>query len=468
MAIDLKNGKDQQLIPDIVRRARNRDVFLNENNPGIVDILKSDLAGYIDNTDVQQMRMVTLDFFIPAFLQKICNVYNKQPILKYAVKNKDQERLDALLSEVGFFQYLEDSFLAMRFHNTVLSYVRYLDSMDKVYISTLNAGNSTVFENESYSLIPNVVFYRAGDYFYIWDRVEKLHFYTKKEPTKDNYYKIDRYPIFGNTDLNAPDYWPFAISRYKDHGTFWGNGMDSLVELIRSFNILLSVTNDDSIKETIRILILRFMPAGIIGENGQLKTGMRHPLFPEGSIINTDVGGEILSADLYTTDILNLINSITEIISTLHGIDSVLKSEIKSNLSGIAIRLKSEPLMRTWRKQINIARARDMELIKTLIDVHNYHRDKSLYISPHILDGLVIDYAEPTAMIDEVAEYDFERKKWEDGTGNPVEWMMKRNPELDESQAMDKIRVNLKITNDVQGLANINITPIVDNINQAQ
>ena len=465
MGVDLKNGKDKRLLPEKVKRARIRDAFLYENNEEITRILKEDLAKYIDGSAIGKMRLVSLDFFVPSFISKICNVYNDRPVIKFDREGKDVDRLKTLLDEIGYFTHLEDSFAAMRFHNTVLSYVRYLDEMDKMYISTLNAGNCTVIENESYNLVEDVIIYKSGDVWFVWDRPDNLHFYTKEEPTKDNYHRIKRFSLPGNEDLSGPDYWPFVISRYKDHGSFWGNGMDSIVELVRSFNILLTVTNDDSIQETIRILILKFNPEGIIGENGQMKTGMRHPIFPEGSVINDDVSGEILSADLYVDEILRLINDLSEIVSTLHGIDSVLKSEIQSNLSGIAIRLKTEPLLRAWRKQIEIARKRDLELIRKIVDVNNYHRDSNL-IDPSIVDGILIDYREPQALVDEKAEYELERMRWEDGTSSPVSWMMKKNPELSEDQAKEKIKENIRLYNELNALEPVTVSPNGDNINQ--
>ena len=182
--------------------------------------------------------------------------------------------------------------------------------------------------------------------YYVWDRDlnEMYYVYIPKNQTlkfdlsKESQRSLgDIVPIGDNEDIIAPEYengMPFTTYRYKDcYMDFWGNGMDSVVELIRSINILLTICNDDTIQESIRLLILNFNPTGVEGESGQLKTGLRHPLFVEEGYTDMDPQGNIVSADLYNDDIVKLIESLTDSLSSLHNVDNILKKNLTQNLT---------------------------------------------------------------------------------------------------------------------------------------
>ena len=274
-------------------------------------------------------------------------------------------------------------------------------------------------------------------------------------------------PVGMNEDIFAPEYengLPFTLYRYKDcYMDFWGNGMDSLVELVRSINILLTISNDDTIQESIRLLILNFNPTGVEGEAGQLKTGLRHPLFVEEGYSDTDPNGKIVSADLYNDDIIKLIESLTDSLSSLHNVDNIIKKNLEQNLSGVSLRLKNEPLLRQWANDINKVRKSDIELIKNVVSVNNYHRPKN-QIPMQVFDNFELEYQEPQVVTDVKEEYELERMKWDDGTSSPLLYILRKNPEFTEEEARDYLKKNIADYGDLTTISSEFILKDVDDV----
>ena len=62
-----------------MRRSTMREFFFNQDNYRIQSTLKSDLLLYIDNADISRMKLITLDFFIPAFLEFLFFITELEP-----------------------------------------------------------------------------------------------------------------------------------------------------------------------------------------------------------------------------------------------------------------------------------------------------------------------------------------------------------------------------------------------------
>ena len=445
------------------QRAITRDLFYTQDNKGVQGLLTDDLKKYVDTADISRMKLITLDFFIPAFLEKLCSVYDVAPVFKYeeGVGDKDIELFTALIEETRIHSIFQESFLRCRLHNTIIANVKYASNLDRVFVdNSYHAGNTEVLTYSDVHTEPKIIYWEevkgANSIWIVWDREKGFHYWTPKKPEYDA--KINdivgaKHPIGDNPDLLGPDYWPFVVYRYRDHSNkFWGYGMDAIVELIRSINVLLTVCNDDTIQETIRLLILNFNPTGTEGERGQLKTGLRHPLFMESAIGDSKPEGEILSANLYNKDVVELIEKLTDFVSKLHNVDNILRAELQQNLSGIALRLKNEPQLRQWAKDINILRPMDRDLLQTLVDVNNYHREPGRQISDGFLERVSVDYQEPRIVTDEKEDYELERAKWEDGTSSPIRYILKKNPEFNEEEAGEYIRLNLAVFNGIMGI----------------
>lgn len=480
--VDLKSAaqnKAKSFSLDISRKtlASRREFFLQEDSVRIREQLFNDLTKYIEPNDVGLLNFIALDFFVPAFLDRVCNVYDNPPVFKL---QKDGEKLNVddslitLLEEVKINLVLQDNFVRARYHGTSIPYIRYNEKTDKIWIDlSLNESNTFVLCYEGQPKDPYLVAYKVGKgnetFWYVWDKENKEHYRTDKDPEpKKSGYGLEntKLPIDGNEDTSAPDYFPFVPYHYKLHSPgFWGQGMDSLVDLERIVNVLLTITGDDSIMETIRILLLNFVPEGETSENGSIKTGMRHPFYDKSGFASQkgNIDGKVLSGELYNEDILKFITSISDIISNMHGIDNVIKETISGTLSGIAIKLKREPLMQRYSKDVNLLRYYDRDLIEAIVAVNNYHRKTKISIEG--LKDLVIDYQEPTVVGDEKTDYELERMRWEDGTSSIVDYMVKRNPELTREDAQKKIADNLQEYNDMFAAARAVLNPAKDNIN---
>lgn len=454
------------------KKAEILDFLYEQDNYVIQKLLQRDLIKYMDGGDISRMKWITVDSFVPSFLKKICNVYDNPPniILNEETGDKFKKDMDVfikLMQEVRLRSSMTETFEKMRLHNTIVPYIKYNKKQDRLKIdNNYNVATSFVVTEREDSLELSAIGYEQLDdkhkvTWVVWDRDLKQHYRLKTKLVLPNYdygegFQGTKIAIGDNNGLEMPKYndeyeLPFVVYRYKNHNnSFWGNGMDFLSDLVMSINILLTVINDDSIQETLRLLLLNFNPVGTDGEKGQLKAGLRHPFFDESGGIGNDkkVDGKILSADLYNKEILKLIDKLVEIVASLHNIDSPLKALLTENLAGIAIRMRNEPLLRNWKNDINILRYPDRELLRKLILVNNYHRkdQSNKQINVEIMEHIEIIYAEPTIITDEQADYTLEQSKWKDGTSSPIIYLMKQNPALTQEKAEEILTKNLKDT----------------------
>ena len=123
---------------------------------------------------------------------------------------------------------------------------------------------------------------------------------------------------------------------------------DNSLELNRIINVLTTLGMDDIVNETLAVWIYNFNP-NQAGHNkasdGRIKTGKRNPIYVDNQL-NTgkEPIAQVVSAPLNTEQILDFIDSISDKISNMFGIESVLKQQLNQELSGIALRLKNEPV----------------------------------------------------------------------------------------------------------------------------
>jgi len=446
------------------KKAALRDDFLEQDNFVIRQQLYSDLKLYYkDQTDAQDSKMlyVTIDEFVSAFMSKWCAVYDKPPIIRLnEVDEKDSERFNDLMSEVGIADVLAGNLIRMKLHNTILNHVMYNKHIDQVYVeNNFNVNTARVWEMQALFTEPKIVAYPTVTNnqvtWVIWERPlsgkKGQHYFTSEEPKFDELSQTiisSKIPIPGNNDTGSPDYWPWVVYRFRRHNSFWGHGNDALVQLARVVNVLLTVCNDDTVRETIRILILPSQATGTENTGGGLKTGLRHPITFGASLGQDTADPQILQAKLYNQEILDYIERLGGIVGSLHNVNEFLQTKLKQDLAGIAIRLRDEPLMRSWDNDIMVVRGRDLELVKTIVQVHNSHRHDNV-INEKALETLTIDYREPRVVSDEKADWELEIAKWEKGISNPIAYVRKQNPEMDDEQARKFIQGNLKITSEL-------------------
>lgn len=450
----LKGGKaDISGVSKFDEKAIIRDYYYSEEADEIRRILRKDLALYYDSQDLSKIRPITLDFFVKGFMQKLCNVYDYAPVITFddGVPEKQEKRFRDLIHEVRINSFFDENFMRMRLHNTVVANVRYHAGLDRIYLQTWHAGNMGVSCVPGFVYEAEILYYFTGfedniPVYAVWDKENKEHYYWVGDINIEDIKKSrgewhkNKLPIPGNEDYVAPDYDPFVIYRYKTDGKFWGSGMDSIIELIRTINVLFTVCNDDTVQETIRLLILNFEPAGTDGESGQIKTGMRHPIMSRGGIPGESEkpDGKIISANLFNDQVISLIQALTEIISSTYGIESILKTTLIDQLSGVAIRLRNEPIMKQWAKDKQILSYMDRDLIKALVNVHNYHRaDKK--IDQGIFDKMTVHYRDPQLMLITKDNLEVAEIEWKYGISSPVDFLIDRNPELTRDEALERI-----------------------------
>jgi hypothetical protein len=448
----------QEQMQNRIYNAQIRQYFYEQDSYAMQQILLSDLKDYFDETDLYKLRLVTLDQFVISFLEKMCNVYDQAPAFIYpeGAGQSDKDRFSALMDEVSINQVFQENFMQARMHNTVLCTAKHAKKLDKIFVETFyNIGNSIVIPMDEYVYEPRIMAYETADnknnlIWYVWDRDLNEHYITEKAPEYDPDKKViisDKMQRESNQGL-----WPWSVIRYRKYDEFWGCGMDGVVQLCRTLNMLLTAITDDSIRETIRLLILNFNPRGSKGDKGQIKSGLTHPIFPEGQVGN-QIGpdGKILSADLYNEQILAFVDKLTDLVSSLNNIPSPLKADMTEDLAGVTLRMKSEPMLRQWGKDVDVMRPQDQALVKMIVSVNNFYR-KGNQIGEAFVNDLTIKYSDPSIVTDEKAELELEQMKWLNGLSSPVKFLMSKNPNMTEDEATKTITENLDQWNEISGM----------------
>ncbi len=441
-----------ETLDELKLRAEYRNHFYEQHNYMIQQVLSSDLLEYMDGADISRMRMISVDWFVYQFLNRMNLVYNQAPVYKFeeGVKETEKERFNRLMSEVDIFSFNQDTYNRMRLHNTVLAHVKFHERLDRIYLENVYDPSTTrVFGYPDFGFEPLIVAYETlrgeNPIWVVWDRETGENYYASEEPKLD---RAGNLVVGKKETIGTVQYWPWVVYRYRKQSDFWGHGMDSLVELARALNVLLTVTDDDTIQETLRILLLPFRPAGELGEKGQIKLGMRHPIMPADNLGDATIDGKVIQAELYNEEVVKWIQNLTDMVSSMHAIPNVIKSQLEQDLSGVALKLKNEPVLQQWAKDIERVRQADRELLSGIIEVNNTYRPKNA-IDPGIVEKMDIDYREPNIVTDEKMEYELARMQWKDGTGSPVEWVMRKNPEMTADEAETYIRDNKKLWDDL-------------------
>jgi len=453
-----------------------RDYFYNQDHFAIRNYLALDLQNTYALEDIPELKYITIDFMVAAFLQKLVNVHNESIVFKFdeSVPKTESDKFAELMNEIEYQSFFPDMAYKTRLHNTALAYVRYNQDLDKVFVGNdYNVGNCEVVTWNGYNYEAEIIAYEfpLGDelVWVVWDKLRKQHYFIKGD-FKYDYKKRgvigDKIPIPGNSGIDAPEYWPWQIYRYKKQNEeFWGNGLDAIVELNRVINVLFTVCGDDIVNETLAVWLYNFNPslAGNKRKDGRIKVGFRNPLWQESKLgQGVDPKIEVARADLFVDDIVKFVETISSMIANMHGIENVLRTELQQNLAGISIRLKNEPLLRQWKEDINIFAAPDRGVIEHVVEVNNYYRDGTRrdyqgnaipknYIDPRILEKLVLDYQQPSVVTDETADFELLKEQAKAGLASLVNKMQSMNPEMSKDEALQKLKYNLAEWDDIFG-----------------
>lgn len=451
-------------------KAYLREIFFEGDSYSIEKITRWDLQKYMIKQDIADLKTVPL-LFIKPFLQKLCLVYKQAPIFKFDDKVKEEEQLKfyKLMDEVNLNPILNNTFLKMRLHNTILTRPIYYEPLDKLTIdNSFNVGNTKVIGfpgmREEMQFIVKKEKLGAKDHYreeyYIWDRLNEWNYKTLDEPViESNVIINDKYmPIEGMFEFDFTEtYFPFTKHQYEDQNYgFWGLGLDDLVEINKMVHLLLMVLSDDTLFETMRLLILKnFVPMGNEAKKtpgSLLVGGMRHPLGGVSSREGVEPSAELISAELYTEDIIKYIDELIDKVSALYGIDNPLSKELSAELPGVSVKLRNLPLIANWQRDIQISKKLDKQLISKIIEVNNFHRDKKRNIKPEIVDNLTIDY-QVSWPANDLEEFQLKEMNWKYGIGNPLQEMMRQNPEWSREKCIEEMKTNIEFNNEMFGIS---------------
>lgn len=449
------------------------DWFYDKDSGVIESTLRSDLKPVYDSVDIDKMRLVTINEYLPAFMRELIHVYDSSPVIKWSGATDEEggrvdepeslTRLRKLLMEVDWTGALRDNLIQCRLHNTVFASANYNKDLDRMFIETgYNIGNSWVQEWEGFFREWEIFAYEVlregkGITWIVWDRKRNEHYEYHTDKTLPIYDPEvgligDKIPIGDNENIDAPNYGgdqspPYVFYRYsRSNADFWGHGMISLIDLIRSVNMMLSMAVDDTLLQTMHLLVMNFTPTGTEGEKGQLKLGMRHPIIAANTTPGTaeDPKAEVVSGELFTDEIIKIIDKLLDFVANMFEVDNPIRDDLEKTLSGVALRIRAEPMQRNWAEDITRVMKGDRDLVRSLVEVNNLNR-KENQIDVKILDEITIDYIEPSIVKDEDGEFELERKRQAEGYSNKIDWVMQTNPEFTEADAREFLERNREI-----------------------
>jgi hypothetical protein len=436
-------------------QAQYRDAFYEGDNYIIHTILKKDLAKYgISQEKINNTQLYGLDKFIKAFEQKISNVYDTAPLIKLDNGTaKENELLGELLEDANINNVFNSNLEKIKLHNTIINQIKRIDT-GQIYIDNrLNIGNTFLYGNDyNWQVLMYETLIENELYWYVFDKELKEHYFvisdsdTPPNIMRRNTKRIDGDIILIDNDITAPEYNPFVVYRYDLQNDFWGNGNDALVDLVRLVNVLLTVTGGDNIRETLRVLYSNMNVKGTKNDVNKYETTMGSMLMPADNTLDRNVKDlkiQVTQATLYNTEVLEFIEAITTQVSMLHNIDNPIKKQLESNLSGIALQLKKEPLMRDWQRDITRMKFYDRQLIDQLIKINNIYNKGKISENKKIL----IDYQTPKMVMDEAGDWDLWKSKITENVATPIDYIMKQNPELTYEECLKKYNEN-KILNE--------------------
>ena len=465
--------------------AQIRDEYFEENHDFIEGKTREDLSSYVSNANTGYMRLPPLDKFVYSFLKKASNVYSREAVIRIMndqgapvdPDDEDLKKINLLLKEMNYWAFAHDSQMRAKLHNTILRQVRYNKTLDLMYLQNgYNVGTCLVKSLKDYSLEPLFVAYeymkKDSKYQYvIWKRPDEngeggeVYFSDNAKWDYETYdFTGKKIPVGNNKGTSFNAYWPWIVQRERNQNElFWGHGFDAVVELVRFCYILLMVTGDDAIQETLRILILNFDPTGNKTEGGKIKVGIRNPIWKENAVPGdkTEAKGQILEAKLYIKEILEFTYALSDILGALHDIPNVLKQKLEKALSGIHQRLINEPILRSWSEDIVKVRKPDIETIETAIKINNYERGvrnvgenaqkTEKMISEKVFGNILVDYSEPKILTDPKEDLEVEVGKWKTGISNPILYVRRLNPDIpSDDKAKEYIKKNLDITKELK------------------
>lgn len=445
--------------------AQERDNYYDINTYVINNDLRNLLEDHnVSTKTANQTLATTIGTLVNAFLDDLCSVYDR-PVhiaLNQNASKSDNKHFTSLMNNINIDYEFNSNIKKMKLHNTIITKIGYNKYTNKIYLdNSLNEGNTRVwtFINDYYDweVIAYEIPYNDDIYWSVFDRVRKEQYilgiaesepsFNRSKSTKRVTGKDAIYFLIGdNKNFAIPNYNPYVIYRNKKQSEFWGYGFNELISFAKSLNLLLSVTNRDTITETLRYAVANFKPKG----NNPIKAGASNPIYPSNNAMSSskDPKIDITSADLYNKDISEWMKTIFTIISNLLKIQNPFAREVGTNMSGIALLIRNQPKIDTWFKDVAKVKKSDIELITNICKANNIY-DKKNHISPSAFEKITIEYQKPSIVTDEVAAYELYKKQVTDGNTSPLQWIIDHNKGISKDKAQEMINNNLLLFNEL-------------------
>jgi hypothetical protein len=235
---------------------------------------------------------------------------------------------------------------------------------------------------------------------------------------------------------------PFEVLRLKETEDFWGDGQTVLANVEEKIDVLLVQLMDLLVMQTHGQPV--FNNARIEGE---VQTGPRHPVMLIPSDPAQAAAFSFVSPDGKIKDVQDAIDWIITKTATMYGLSRSAESGESQAASGYAKMLDNWDLMEQRAEEVEILKDFEKRLYRKTVIVCNYDMNAGL---PE--EGFGVEFDEYDFPVDPSVDLQVKKEKMELGLWTPVDDIMEQDSSLTKDEAMDVLRENLKIRDEIKDM----------------
>lgn len=255
--------------------------------------------------------------------------------------------------------------------------------------------------------------------------------------------KGKQWGIDGGDDLSNPyKIMPIIDMTDEDIDGYWVNGMRSLVEFHRHYNIaILNMFYGIHLQSFDQPWVRNFNPEAVSRDN----TGK--PMLRTGSAYVWDLGldGEagILGFSPKLVESLEVTRGLLNMELDSYGLQLNWKDG-SNPASGIALKIDSMPLLEMRESEVDRWQLFEKQAYKIIATIERYH--ELGYNMPLDAEAKA-DFVEPEFPLEPAEERMQAEWEWKNNLSTPADWLRDRNPDLTEEEAQEQIRQNQQFNN---------------------
>uniref|UniRef100_A0A6M3JXS6 Putative portal protein n=1 Tax=viral metagenome TaxID=1070528 RepID=A0A6M3JXS6_9ZZZZ len=364
--------------------------------------------------------------------EELTSYYNEHLPSNINTKNKKTHRLSKLLNKT----------LTRVYFDKEQKRIQYLIEPSHVYRVVVDDEYRDKIKLLAYDkMLPDGVAYTI-----IWTKDENYRI------TKDG--KILSLPN-NESKKNPYGIIPYAALEMEEMYDYWGSPQNDLINVNEQINLLKTLLINDHVilGSGGTILGVNLTPSKRGKEKSgsrRIRTGRRHPILVD-DLRNDQVPPSLthITSNPQITEMMNLIDWEIKSIASMKGLDpNAFLTEVKAT-SGFSKVMDGIVQMEIRQDDIEPCREYETELFEITKIINNYHVRDGMKMIPKEAK-IDIDFAE----IEQIKTFSEEKEEREfnkeHNLETPIDWMIQKNPDLDEPEAIEQLRKN-RLINTTEG-----------------